>query len=66
MFAAAAHGLFVDGAPELFATPALDGIMVTNTVPPFRVPADVAARRLTMVDASDAIAHAIMVSHDAI
>jgi hypothetical protein len=59
VFAAAAHGLFVGGAPELFATPAIDGITVTSTVPPFRVPAEVAARRLTVLDASDAIARAI-------
>ena len=43
VFAAAAHGLFIDGAPELFAAPELDGITVTNTVPPFRVPAEAAA-----------------------
>lgn len=65
VFAAAAHGLFVDGAPELFATPDLDGITITNTVPAFRVPADVAARRLTVLDASEAIARAIATCHDA-
>jgi ribose-phosphate pyrophosphokinase len=32
VFAAAAHGLFVGGAAELFATPAIDGITVVNTV----------------------------------
>jgi ribose-phosphate pyrophosphokinase len=65
VFAAAAHGLFIDGATELFATAAIDGITVTNTVPPFRVPADVAAQRLTVLDASDAIARAIAACHDA-
>jgi len=30
VFAAAAHGLFVGGAPALFATPALDSITVTE------------------------------------
>ncbi|MDR3536368.1 MAG: ribose-phosphate diphosphokinase [Acetobacteraceae bacterium] len=64
VFAAAAHGLFVGGAPELFATLALDGITVANTVPAFRVPAKVAARRLTVLDASDAIARAMTACHD--
>ncbi len=66
VFAAAAHGLFVEGAPALFGASALDGITVTNTVPPFRVAPDVVARRLTTVDVSDAIARAIMACHDAI
>lgn len=64
VFAAAAHGLFIDGAPPLFAAPELDGIVVLNTVPPFRVPADVAARRLTVLDASDALARAIAMHRD--
>jgi ribose-phosphate pyrophosphokinase len=63
VFAAAAHGLFVDGATELFASPALDGITVTDTVPPFRVPAEVAARHLTVLDVSDAIARAMIACH---
>ena len=65
VFTGAAHGLFIDGATELFATPSIDGITVANTVPPFRVPADVAAQRLTVIDASDAIARAIAACHDA-
>ena len=60
---AAAHGLFVGGAPALFASPAIDGVTVTDTVPPFRVPADTAARRLTVLDSSEAIAHAIAACH---
>ncbi|MBS0558702.1 MAG: ribose-phosphate pyrophosphokinase [Proteobacteria bacterium] len=64
VFAAAAHGLFIDGAEALFASPALDGITVANTVPAFRVPADVAARRLTVLDISDAVARSIAAQHD--
>jgi ribose-phosphate pyrophosphokinase len=64
VFAAATHGLFIDGAQELFASPAIDGIVITNTVPPYRVPADIAAHRLTVLDASDSIARAISVIHD--
>ncbi len=64
VFAAAAHGLFIGGAGELFATPAVDGITVANTVPPFRVPAEAAAQRLTVLDAANAIARAIAECHD--
>jgi ribose-phosphate pyrophosphokinase len=64
VLAAAAHGLFIDRATELFATPAIDGITVTNSVPPFRLAAD-AARRLTILDASDSIARAMMACHEA-
>jgi hypothetical protein len=60
VFAAAAHGLFVGGAPELFASPEFDGIAVTNTVPPFRVAPDVATQRLAIIDVSEAIARAIL------
>ena len=65
VFAAAAHGLFMDGAPELFATSALNGIVVTNAVPPFRLPAETAARQLTVLDASASIARVIATCHDA-
>ncbi len=64
VFAAAAHGLFMGGATELFATTAMDGITIANTVPPFRVPAEVAERRLTVLDASEAIARAVSECHD--
>ena len=65
VFAAAAHGLFVGGAAELFATSAVDGVTVTDTVPPSDVPAATAARCLTVLDSSEAIAHAIAVCHGA-
>lgn len=64
VYAAATHGLFVDGAPDLFAASSLDGIAVANTVPLFRVPPE-AAQRVTVLDASEAIARAIAACHDA-
>jgi ribose-phosphate pyrophosphokinase len=65
VFAAAAHGLFVDGAMELFAAPEVDAIVVSDTVPPFRVPTEIAAHRLTVLDVSDAIARSIVACHSA-
>ncbi len=64
VLAAATHGLFIGGAEELFAAPSVDGIVVANTVPPFRVPRSVAAARLTVLDASESIARAIAVCHE--
>jgi ribose-phosphate pyrophosphokinase len=63
VIAAAAHGLFAGGAPELFASPAIDALIVTDTVPPFRLGPD-ALRRLTVLDPSEAIAEAIRACHD--
>jgi ribose-phosphate pyrophosphokinase len=64
VFAAAAHGLFMGGAPELMAEPALEGIVVTNTVPLFRLPVEQAANRVKILDATDAVAAAISSCRD--
>lgn len=58
VFTAVAHGLFMGGSPELMAESVLEGIVVTNTVPPFRLRAE-AATRITILDATDAVADAI-------
>ncbi len=63
VFTAAAHGLFMGGAPELMVEPAIDSIVITNTVPPFRLSAE-AASRLTILDASEAVAAAISSCRD--
>jgi ribose-phosphate pyrophosphokinase len=58
-FAAAAHGLFVDGATELFASPDLEGLVLADTV---RLPNAFAAERrarLTILDSTPLIADAI-------
>ena len=65
VFAAAAHGLFMDGAATLFSAQEIESIAVTDIVPPFRVAPDFVARRLTVIDASDAIARAITNCHTA-
>jgi ribose-phosphate pyrophosphokinase len=63
VFAAAAHGLFVSGSPDLLAEAAIDSIAVANTVPPFRLSAEKIAK-LTILDASDMVAAAISSSRD--
>ncbi|MBX6321147.1 MAG: ribose-phosphate pyrophosphokinase [Rhodospirillaceae bacterium] len=49
--AVAAHGLFIDGAKALFADPrnAVDSVMVTDSVPPFRVEERLAGQKLRIV-----------------
>jgi ribose-phosphate pyrophosphokinase len=61
VFAAAAHGLFMSGAPELMAERILAGIVVVNTVPSFRLPPGHAAR-LTVLDVTSEVSAAIGVS----
>ncbi|MCL4798853.1 MAG: ribose-phosphate pyrophosphokinase [Burkholderiales bacterium] len=59
--ALATHGLFVDGAKALFAEPALDGIVVTNSVPQ----SDRAGpgAKLAVLDVAPLFAEAIRRSH---
>jgi ribose-phosphate pyrophosphokinase len=64
IFAAAAHGLFMGGAPELLAERTLDGIVIANTVPSFRLSSE-EARRIVVVDATQAVATAIAACHNA-
>ena len=64
IFAAAAHGLFMGGAPELLAERTFDGIVIANTVPSFRLSSEEAGR-LVVVDATQAVAKAIAACRDA-
>jgi ribose-phosphate pyrophosphokinase len=60
--AAATHGLFIDGARGLFGEPALDAVVATNTVPPFRVDSE-ARGKLTVLDATPLLADAVRRMH---
>jgi ribose-phosphate pyrophosphokinase len=56
--AVATHGLFVDHAGEVIADHALEQVVVTDSVPPFRL--DVAARdKLVVLDSAPLFAEAI-------
>jgi len=60
----AAHGLFVDKAPELLADDGLSRLVVTDSVPPFRLPDDGAVRgKLHVVSAVTLFAEAVRASH---
>ena len=64
--ACAAHGLFVGAAAEALACDSIEKIIVTDSVPPFRLPAVGAARsKLRVVAAAPLFAQTIQASHGA-
>jgi ribose-phosphate pyrophosphokinase len=63
IFAAASHGLFTGDADEILAVPALEQVVVTNSVPPFRLPAGAVREKLEVLDAAPLFAEAIKRIH---
>ncbi|MGH8354719.1 MAG: ribose-phosphate diphosphokinase, partial [Pseudomonas sp.] len=57
IFAAAAHGLFT--GPGLLLDPLFERILITDSVPAFRLDPDLAARRLTVLDSTALLAAAL-------
>jgi len=56
----AAHGLFTGRADERFGSPLFDGVVVTDSVPPWRLRADSGARaRLHVASAAPLFANAV-------
>ncbi|MEZ5445433.1 MAG: ribose-phosphate diphosphokinase [Gammaproteobacteria bacterium] len=62
--AAAAHGLFVGDAAAVIGGEELDQVLVTDTVPPFRLPPDLVAAKLGTVSVVTLFAEAIRRMHD--
>lgn len=63
VYAAASHGLFVGGATELFASPAVTKVVVTDAVPPFRLAPATVQERLVVLDSATLFAEAIRRIH---
>lgn len=63
VYAAASHGLFVGDANRVMADPAFDKVIVTDTVPPFRLEPDVAEEKLVVLDCAMLFAEAIKRIH---
>jgi ribose-phosphate pyrophosphokinase len=59
-----AHGLFMPGAETALADPAIDRIIATDSVPPFRLPAGPARDKLEIVSAAPLLAEAIRRVHE--
>ncbi len=62
--AAASHGIFVGNADQIVADPALDSLVVTNTLPPFRLVPELVHKRLTVLDVAPLFASAIRRIHN--
>jgi ribose-phosphate pyrophosphokinase len=58
------HGLFMSGAAEIFADPAIDRLVVTDTVPAFRLGPGSAWDKLDILPAAPLFAEAISRLHD--
>lgn len=66
VIALAAHGLFIAPAEQSLADPAIAQVVVTDSVPPFRLPASgPVAAKLRIVSAVELFSRAIRDSHDA-
>ena len=64
VLAFAAHGLFTTGAEQALADTCISRLIVTDSVPTFRLPQDCAARgKLTVASAAPQFAQAILASH---
>ncbi len=63
LFAAAAHGLFTGDTSALLGAQEIEDIVVTDSVPPFRLASEVAARRLTVLSVAPLFAEAIRRLH---
>lgn len=59
VFAVASHGLFVGGAAQALADTAIDRILVTDSVPPFRLQGSAAAARVEVLSSAALFAGAI-------
>jgi ribose-phosphate pyrophosphokinase len=63
VYAVATHGLFLSGASEVVADPSLTGVVVTDTVPPFRLVDEAVRRKVTVLPAAPLLAEAIRRLH---
>lgn len=64
VFAAATHGLFMGDAPAVLADSALQGIVVTDTVSPFRLEGSAAQAKVSILSCTGLFAQAIARIHD--
>jgi ribose-phosphate pyrophosphokinase len=63
VYAAAAHGVFVGRAHQVLASDDLDGIVVSDSIPPFRLPLDLVRSKVTVLSADSLFAEAIRRIH---
>jgi ribose-phosphate pyrophosphokinase len=65
VFAAASHGIFAGGeAARLVTDASLDGLVVTDSIPPFRLDPGLASGKLTVLETAPLFAEAIRRIHE--
>lgn len=64
IIACVTHGLFMSGAEKALSDPAIERIIATDTVPPFRLPAGPVRDKLTIVSAAPLLAETIRRLHE--
>ncbi len=64
VFAAAAHGLFIGNAGRVLAADDLEKVVVTDSVPPFRLAPDLVQEKLVILSIAALFAEAIRRLHD--
>jgi ribose-phosphate pyrophosphokinase len=57
------HGLFMPGAADMIADPAIERLVVTDAVPPFRLAASAARNKIDTISAAPLLAEAIRRLH---
>jgi ribose-phosphate pyrophosphokinase len=63
VFAAATHGVFVGEAGAVLADPALDQVVVTDSIPPFRLPHALLQNKVSVLETAPLFAEAIRRLH---
>jgi len=63
VFAAASHGAFVGAAGDVLADPALEKVLVTDSIPPLRLPPALLEKRVVVLDSAPLFAEAIRRLH---
>ena len=63
VYAAVSHGVFVGAAGQVLADPALDKVLVTDTIPPFRLPPTLVGSRVEVLASAPLFAEAIRRLH---
>jgi ribose-phosphate pyrophosphokinase len=64
VMAVVTHGLFMPGAADVVADPAIEKLIITDSVPPFRLAADAAWDKIEILPAAPLLAEAIGRLHD--
>lgn len=63
VYAAASHGIFVGEAGSALANPALEQVVVTDSIPPFRLSPELMEAKLVVLDSASLFAEAIRRIH---